>query len=151
MENMDINQQFDDSLKINDQIRAYLFETTKWAKFLAIVGYVGMGLMVLVAVFFMAGFSQFNEVTEGVYPMNFGFFGFIYIIIAGVYYFPISYLYKFSINIKKALESDDEQLLTTGFENLKSLNKFMGIVTIFVLSLYALILVIAVPLSIAFS
>lgn len=151
MENMEINQQSDNQLKINDHIRNYLFETTKWAKFLAIVGYIGLGLIVLIAIFIMAGFSQLNEFTGGIYPMNFGFIGVIYIIMAVIYYFPITYLFKFSSNIKKALESDDEQLLTTGFENLKSLNKFLGILTIIVLSLYAMILLITVPLSLAFS
>jgi hypothetical protein len=52
--------------------------------------------------------------------------------------------------MKQAVESQDEGLYTTGFENLKSLFKFMGIFTIVMLSLYALALLIAVPMAMLF-
>jgi len=56
-------------------------------------------------------------------------------------------LYRFSVQLKEALQSNDESLYVSGFQNLKSLFKFLGIFTIVILSLYALIIVIALPVA----
>jgi len=66
----------------------------------------------------------------------------IYLIIAVIYFFPIYYLYNFSVKMKKALLSDDQTLLRNAFEDLKSHYKFVGIFTIVILSLYLLMFLI---------
>jgi hypothetical protein len=80
-------------------------------------------------------------------PFPMGAFGIVYILIAVLYYFPVSYLQKFSDQAKQAVTMNDQGMLNSGFANLKSLFKFMGIFTIVVISLYALILVIAIPVA----
>lgn len=145
MENIEISNQSESSFTISDEIKKYLLETSKWGKFLAIVGYVGMALLVLVALGVMVGFSFLNSDTEGTFPM--AALGLVYILLAVLYYFPINYLYRFSVQMKEGLATDNNQSVTTGFENLKSLFKFMGIFTIIVLSIYALLLVIVLPAS----
>jgi len=145
MENTDYTVQGVSPLTINQGINAYLIETAKWGKFLAIMGYIGMGLLVLAGLFVMVGFSAFSEFTKMPFPM--GAFGLIYILIAVLYYFPVSYLHKFSDQAKQAVTMNDQGMLNSGFANLKSLFKFMGIFTIVVISLYALILVIAIPVA----
>ena len=54
--------------------------------------------------------------------------------------FPISYLYQFSENTKKAIENNDNNFIRDAFEFLKSHYKFMGILTIILLSFYAIII-----------
>lgn len=44
METLDNNMESGEGLVINGDIRAYLMETAKWGRFLAIVGFVGMGI-----------------------------------------------------------------------------------------------------------
>jgi len=143
MENTDYNIQDTNQLTISNEINAYLRETVKWGNFLAIMGYIGIGLLVLLAIFMIAGFSALSEYTKMPFPM--GIFGVIYIAIAVLYYFPVSYLQKFSAQVKMALAANNQASLTTGFENLKSLFKFLGIFTIVILSIYALVLLIAIP------
>jgi hypothetical protein len=133
----------------NNEIKQYLIETSKWGKFVGIVGYVGMGLLILFAFVMMFGLSVLSQLSGAGFPM--GLLGFVYIIIAGVYYFPITYLYKFSVQIKQGLDSNDTTTITSGFQNLKSLFKFMGIFPIVVLSLYGLILLIAIPTALLLS
>jgi len=145
MENTDYTVQGVSPLTINNEINAYLVETTKWGKFLAIMGYIGMGLLVLAGLFVMVGFSALGEFAKMPFPM--GAFGIVYILIAVLYYFPVSYLQKFSDQAKQAVTMNDQGMLNSGFANLKSLFKFMGIFTIVVISLYALILVIAIPVA----
>jgi hypothetical protein len=123
-------------------------ETAKWGKFLAIVGYVSIGILILIAIFMMIGLSTMSNLTGAEFPM--GVFGFMYIIIGALYYFPVNYLYKYAVQIKKGLKSNDITTITAGFQNLKSLFKFMAIVTIVILSIYGLMLLVAVPTMLFF-
>lgn len=142
MESLDSNLPREGRFFGTQEINGYLMETAKWGKFLAIVGYVGIGMMILLALFVMVGTSQFGNMIGTEVPM--GAIGLIYIVLAAVYFFPVYYLHQFSIKTKRGLESQDLENLTSGFQNLKSLYKFMGIFMIVILSLYALILLFAV-------
>lgn len=143
MENFDNNVQGEHTFFNNTEITNYLMETSKWGKFLAIVGYISIGILVLLAIFMMIGLSTMGNLTGTEFPM--GVFGFTYIILGAMYFFPVNYLYKFSVQIKKGLNSKDITTITAGFQNLKSLFKFMAIVTIVILSIYGLMLLVAVP------
>jgi len=145
MENLEINVPAENSTMSNAQISECLMETSKWAKFLAILGYVLMGFLVLLALVTIIGFSFMAKAVGKGVPMF--WIGLVYIVFAGIYYIPITYLYRFSVQMKQALQTNDESLYASGFQNLKSLFKFTGIFTIVILSLYALILVIALPIA----
>jgi hypothetical protein len=144
MENFDNNVQGEHTFMNSTEITNYLMETAKWGKFLAITGYVSIGLLALLAIFMMIGMSTMSDFSGTDFPM--GAVGFIYIIMGAVYYFPVTYLYKYAVQIKKGLQSNDPTTITAGFQNLKSLFKFMAIVTIVILSIYGLMLLVAVPL-----
>jgi hypothetical protein len=146
MENFENTQPVENQLTINNEIKAYLLETSKWGKFLAIVGYVGMGLLLLLGIVFIVGFSIFSSVPGVGFPIR--IMGLVYILLSVAYYFPLKYLYNFSIHLKQGINSINQQRVTYGFEYLKSLFKFMGIFTIVVLSIYVLIIVVMVPLAI---
>jgi hypothetical protein len=85
----------------------------------------------------------------GMGGLGIGAFGFIYVVIAAFYFFPVYYLHQFSIRIRRGLASQGLEDVTAGFQNLKSLFKFMGILTIVILSIYALIIVIAIIAGVA--
>jgi membrane-bound metal-dependent hydrolase YbcI (DUF457 family) len=146
MENLETTQPTESLITVNSDVKSYLLETAKWCKFLAIAGFVGMGILVLLGILVMVGLSIFRSISQTSFPM--GAVGFVYIIFALIYYFPLSYMYKFSVNLKKGLNSNDQQSVNYGFENLKSLFKFMGIFTLVVLSIYALVLIIMIPVGI---
>jgi hypothetical protein len=148
MENFDNNVQGEHSFINSTEITNYLMETAKWGKFLAIVGYVSIGLLGLLAIFMMVGLSAMSDFSGTEFPV--GAFGFIYIIMGAMYYFPVTYLYKYAVQIKKGLKSNDITTITAGFQNLKSLFKFMAIVTIVILSIYGLMLLVAVPTMLYF-
>jgi hypothetical protein len=143
MEEIDNQVQDENSLVINEEINEYLSETSRWANFLAIVGYVGMGLLMVIAIVMMVGLSRMGDMVGSRIPG--GLMGFIYIIFAVIYYFPVSYLHKFSREMKQGLSSKDMNSVSFGFKNLKSLFKFLGIFTIVILSVYALIFLFTIP------
>lgn len=116
----------------------YLKETAKWAKFLSIVGFVFLGLLGILSFSMIIGFSSMSRFGSGIGAGLGVGMGFAYFLIIALYFFPIYFLYKFSAKTKQALETRNNAMLTEGLENLKSHYKFIGILTIIVLSFYAL-------------
>lgn len=131
----------DGDLKISSISTKYLQETAKWSKFISIIGFVGIGLMVLAALGMIIFGSTLGSGYRNAYQSQspFAIGAIVYIILAVLYYFPISYLFKFSTSMKKALEKTDNITMDKAFENLKSHYKFLGIMMIVILSLYILI------------
>ena len=128
-----------ENLVIDWRSKEFLKETAKWTKFLAILGFVGIRLMVLGSLVML--FAPSSLMSNGDFP--FGgkiFMMLLYLAFAVLYYFPISYLYQFSENTKKAIENNDNNAIRDAFEFLKSHYKFMGILTIILLSFYAIII-----------
>jgi len=134
-------------LVITAEIKNYLKETAKWGKFIAIVGFVMMALVVIAGVmmsFFMG--SMMGDISDGsgLEGVIGGAVGFMYVIIALFYIFPLLYLYRFSTKMKIALAQDDQQYLYESFQNLKSLYKFMGILMAVLIGFYLLVIVFGV-------
>jgi hypothetical protein len=67
--------------------------------------------------------------------------GGVYLVFSVIYFFPGMYLLRFSNKTRDAIDHLDENDLEEGLENLKSLFRFTGILTIVVLSLYVLFII----------
>jgi len=133
-------------LSVNDQAIGFLKETAKWCSFLSIIGFIGIGLMVIGALFFgamLASLSSMGASNGFDTAVGGGFITVLYLLMAVLYFFPVYYLYKFSVNMKRALQMKDEDTLTSAFEYMKSHYKYIGILTIVILSLYVLLLFLA--------
>lgn len=139
-------------LQLNESAIGFLKEAAKWAYFLSILGYIGIGFIVLLAIFAGALFAFIGNLSREM--TNFGalggsFISALYLIIAVFYFFPVYYLNKFATNAKIALRDNDAKSLALSFEYLKSHYKFIGVMALIILSLYALILVFVVIAAIA--
>lgn len=129
-------------LNLSDTILGYLKETTSWSYFLAILGFIGIGFMLLFGLFF--SFIMGNMPGGNPYAaigLNPSYLGLVYVVISLFYFFPVFYLFNFSKKIKSALKSKNNDDLTSAFSNLKSHYKFMGIFAIVIIGLYALIFI----------
>lgn len=125
-------------LIIDLPIQSFLQETIKWGKFIAIIGFVFTGIIALVGlVLLFAGGATMNyRFTAG-----FGYIlGPIYMLMSLLYFFPSRFLYRFCRNIKAALISNDQEALSTGFENLKSNFKFWGILLVVMIAFYTIVI-----------
>ncbi|WP_248574847.1 DUF5362 family protein [Flavobacterium sp. H122] len=123
-------------LVLTNSAKEFLKESAKWSKFLAIVGFVGIGLMVVMGLFMGTLFSSLPN--TGTLPIPGAFFSLIYLVFAVIYFFPIFYLYKYAEHTRKAIDSNDSEVLQNAFEKLKSHHKFLGVTALVVLSIYAL-------------
>jgi hypothetical protein len=136
-------------LQIDAQSNGYLLQAAKWAKFLAIIGFIFCGLLVIYGIFAGAVFSSLSRMNpESSAPFgNFAnvggaFFLTFAIVGAILYFFPCLYLFRFGSKMQTALKNNDQNYLTNSFGNLKSFYKFLGILTIVVLAFYLLLFLI---------
>jgi hypothetical protein len=136
------------SLSIDPVTKSHLNETARWAKFLAITG---MVFLILMIVFGVVGSSIFiNRFAgmpgaEGANLSSYASIGIaVYmIIIAVIWFFPLMYTLRFANQMRRALAGNDQQLLNLSFQNLKITMRYLGVVTIVVLAIYAIIIVVA--------
>lgn len=133
------------TLKLTENSLVFMRETVKWAKFLAICSFVGLGLMVLVGVVFF--FLSVSAPGPAEMKFSTSAVGVFYILIAVLYFFPAMYLYRFATASAEAINTLNDDTLEEGLENLKSLFRFTGILMIIVLSLYAVGFILAIVLS----
>lgn len=130
-------------LGIDENSKSHLMETARWAKFLAIVGFIVCILVVLAGFFAgsvlqqMMGQMGENEIGN----LNLQGFGamlsVLYIGFAILYFFPCLFLYRFATRIITAFTTYEQDHLNRAFQNLKILFRYVGILTIIVLCLYA--------------
>ncbi len=136
----DIGSAAPKGLCLNNHSITFLKEIAKWTKFLSIIGFVGIGLMILVAFLgeYVSSSIQNSEAFNFEFSGGIGATVFV-LVLSVIYFLPVYYLYKFANNMKSALESKDDDQLTSAFEMLKSHYKFLGIFTIVILSIYLII------------
>lgn len=148
MENPELKSVESEELIISNQTKKYWLEISNWAMFFSILGFIFVGLMVIFGLFFGSILSLLPD--TGNLPNGFGFVGIIYVIIAVIYLIPVYFLYQFSSKMKDALRNSNTMILTESFKNLKSHFKFVGIMTIIGLVLYAVIFIITIGIAAAF-
>lgn len=118
-----------------------LMQTAKWSKFLSIVGFIAAGLMAVAGFFIGALFSTMANISEEYRMLSSiggGVFGVIYLVFAVIYAIPNYYRLVFANKTVIALQTNDQITLTEAFGKLKSFNKFWGVLTIVIISLYIL-------------
>lgn len=131
-------------LQFTQQAQDFLKETAKWASFLSILGFIGIGFMILGGIGASAMGSQIAEAQAAMgqpSPIPMGMLGILYIVMAVLYFFPVMYLFKFASNTKDAIASKNTERLTAALGNLKSHYKFLGILTIIFIVLFILMFV----------
>jgi hypothetical protein len=141
---MDIDNILDDTgnpgseLIITDPIRGFLAESARWGKFIAIIGFVFIGLAAI-----MMLFGGGAMIAGGMAGMG-GVAMLVYIIVLGISVIPIVYLYHFATKMQVALRDDDQMYLRDAFENHKSMFKFYGIFMAIILGIYALMFLVGI-------
>jgi len=132
---------FENTLYVDNTGQQHLKETARWARFLAIVGFVMTGFIVLAAIFAGSIFSTLSSAAPELSIFPTAGITVTYLIVAGLYFFPCLFLFQSSQKLTLALQSGSSEELTLAFEKLKSFFRFVGIMTLVVVGLYALMLV----------
>ena len=136
------NESATNAMTVTESMQSDLLCAAKWAKFLCIVGCVGVAIMLIASL----GMIVIGGLLTKVFPnMPFGpALGFLYLIIAALYIYPLMKGFQFANATKAACLYNDQYQLARGVTGLKDVIKFTGILTIVVLSIYAIILIFGV-------
>lgn len=128
---------------LDDNALIHLNETRKWTMFFAILAFVFISLAIIGIIFGSIALTHVmnNNPLFGVMTATRLLF---YIPILLLYFFPAYYLYKFSKYSKKALQYKNSLDYSTAMKYLKLHFRFVGILTIILISIYIIILIIFV-------
>lgn len=114
----------------------FLSIAAKWAKFLAIVGFVLTAFMIITGIT-LAFIMKPLETQIPAFAEVPGFLvSLIYLIIAGISLLPVLFLNSFANNVPRAIKRNDSAYLTKASKSLKNLFAVIGLLTILALVLY---------------
>jgi len=140
MENINETNTVNQNFGVNPEALINLEATRKWTLFLSILGFVFIGLMLLMSVFFLSIFRGIGLPLE--LPTTLPMFSIIpMLIVMVIYFFPIFYLFQFSRFSKIAVANRDEASLARALKFLKLHYQFMGILAIIGIGIYALAII----------
>ena len=132
-----LNELNQEKMELTHESIGYLDQIRKWTTFFSILGFIGIAFMFIVGIFIGSIFSKIFPFANSGFP--FSLIGIIYFILGIIYFFPALYLYRFSIYSKNAVKNNDSNEIGIALKNLKSHFKFLGILMIIILSIYLLI------------
>jgi hypothetical protein len=132
---------------LSSEDKGYLETAAKWAKFMAIMGFIGVGFMVLGAFSLMAMGSMMGSAMEGGSPMMGGMMGtgiaVLYLLMALPFFFTCLYLYRFASKIQASLYSNN-LTATDAFLNLRNYFRLRGYIVVAIIILYLVAIVFGV-------
>lgn len=131
-------------LQVDHEVTSHLRETAKWAKFLSIMGFIGIGFMIVLFVFMGVMASNLSPLTAATAMRAGGFMQVgLLIAIMLLYFFPCLFMFNFSNKMLRAIKDNDQYTLVASFRQLKLCFKYIGILTIVFISIYLLVFLFA--------
>ena len=124
-----------ENLEISASIRQNLLSAMKWLKFLAVCGTVCMAIVFVAGVVFL-----FLPVYNGAPGVAVGL---VYIVMAFVYIYPLKKTFEIVREVRSALNGNSRTSLECAALATRSVLKFMGVLTIVALSVYAVAIILA--------
>ncbi len=131
-------------LVMDDNAINHLDETRKWTMFISIVGFTLIGIFIIVGILLIVFFSSITARMPGpafggsplsIIPMFF---------VLLLYFFPAYYLFQFSRYSKAAIRYKSNPDLNLALKYLKYYYRFLGILLIIVISLYAFFFIVMI-------
>jgi hypothetical protein len=138
MENPTDSLQEAPKFELDNAALIHLAETRKWTMFLSVLGFIVIGLMLIVS-FCVVAISSFYSKTRmdgsalAIIPL---------LLLCLVYLFPIIYLFKFSSYSGQALINNDNGMMSKALGYLKRHYRFMGILVIIMTGIYIIVILI---------
>ncbi|MEE1943620.1 hypothetical protein VRU48_00785 [Pedobacter sp. KR3-3] len=129
-------------LIVSEEMRSYLYEMAKWATFLAIVGFVFTGLMVVSAFTIGAAVGTNPELAslKSIAALGGAGLTLVCLLYAFAIFYPSLLLFKYASRAKLGVLYGDQNSLNEALLRLKSLFKYWGIMTIVLIGFYIIAL-----------
>ncbi len=131
-------------MKITAVDKANLTTAAKWARFIAIVNFVMIGIAIACLLFATLGMAIADVAIPGFTDAHTTFMIVYMIVMMAVMLialFPALYLYRFADKALAAVEVDDQGAMSESLANIRRYFKFNGIMMIILLALYVLAII----------
>jgi hypothetical protein len=129
-------------IEIEQETLKHLNTTRKWAMFLAIIGFIILGLIVIIGLIAGTFLTAFNSGGKDLgIPESLMFVPIL--LLAVIYFFPVLFLFRFSKHTSHAVQTLDKLELHKAIKNLKLCFVYIGVLIIIILSLYIVVLIVA--------
>jgi len=128
-------------LVVTEEMRSYIYEIAKWARFLSIIGFILSAFLIIGSFGIGAALSTNPAMVAQLGPLaGAGAIGVtvVYLVLALMYFYPSLLLFRFSNKGKQGVLFGDQESLDDAMMNMKSLFKFWGIFTIVIMICYFL-------------
>jgi len=136
------------SLEVDDSSKSNFLEMARWTKFLAIMGFIVMGIVVLAGIGMAAmvrsgltAFGSYSAVLAALGPMGVVL---LYLLIAAIYIYPIYALLKYSTGIKYAMNNNDKTRFNEAIRYLRNMFKYLGILMVIILCIYGFAIIVGI-------
>jgi hypothetical protein len=127
-------------IELEQDTLIFLNTTRKWSMFLAILGFIMLGIILIIGLItgtFLSAFSSTDSVTGVPDTLILALFLFTGL----VNFFPVYFLFQFSRHTATAVQNLDKHEMRKAFRNLKFHYICTGIIVILILVIYVIVLV----------
>jgi hypothetical protein len=129
-------------IEIDVETLSHLNTTRKWAMFVAIIGFIFLGLVIVMGAIAGTFLTTFSSGEKGLgIPESLMFIPFL--LIALICLFPILFLFRFSKHALHAIQTLDKLSFNKAIKNLKYYFAYIGIIIIVIFSFYIIVLIVA--------
>jgi uncharacterized BrkB/YihY/UPF0761 family membrane protein len=129
-------------IEIEQETLPHLNSIRKWAMFLAIIGFIFLGLIIIIGLIAGTFLTAFNSGEKGLgIPESLMFVPIL--LLAVILFFPVLFLFRFSKHTSHAIQTLDKLELHKAIKNLKFCFAYIGILIIIIFSLYIVVLIVA--------
>ncbi len=151
MENQEEFNEIEDKqqpqLVVTENMRSYIYDIAKWARILGIVGFTLSAFMILIAMTIGPVMNTNPEIAKMLGQlgnMNGATFTTVMIIYALAFSYPSFLMTRYAAKAKQGVLYADQESLDDGMSKLKSLFKYFGMLTLFVIGLYVITIFLSV-------
>lgn len=140
-------------LRMSSRLKATWVTTGKWAFFLSVLGFLGVGLFVLLLIAVGSVIKSYVGLLSAQYPAMrvieplLGYLTVIMIPVTALFFFIFFYHIRFAGTIQKALRYNDQELFTAAWRNLRNYFRIYGIVMILLIIFYLIVMILALGLE----
>ncbi len=132
----EVNQTPESHLRVSPKMKESLLSSMKWIQFFVILSCVGMGILVIIAIVMLAMSSFFPVENPDMSPLIMLCMGLLYLVFGVLYVYPIVKGFKLIDHTRKALRAGTNSDFEASAEDLHSIMKFCGWLTIIFLVIY---------------
>jgi len=120
-------------LIIDNYSKTNLSTTATWAQILAIIGFIGIGFMVLLTliILFFSSYKYYENSTNVITSL-------VYIVVAAIMFYPLKKLYEYSKFTKSAIRNNNQKELILAFESQRKYFKYIGFLSLIYITIFIL-------------